>query len=637
MSDLRMVGARRRLPALDGLRAVGVLMVMAYHSGYDTPAGLALTGFFVMSGFLITWLLRNEQRATGTISLRRFYVRRVLRIFPAYYACIALSLVTLTLLGRAPTPEVVTSAVAYLMNYYNAFHHHPDVPFSHFWSLAVEEQFYLLWPMFLVVFLGRRRPQTIALALASIIVVVMEWRTFVFVSTYNTAYTYNAFDTRFDSLAVGCLLAICVEGQRFRRIVTAATSSAWYPFIPIALLLASQRGEGTYRYSVGLTFDSLLLGLFIVQVMALHKTRMWRWLQYPTVRYVGLISYPMYLWHLWGIGVGNKATFLPSGGRFVISVLVTVVAGAVSYHVIERPFLRLKKRFDYRWVHPQLAGSRPDEMRHSHRFAFGENWDRFLRVVDVQRIAEAERSLRQMVGHDLRNRRFLDVGSGSGLFSLAARRLGADVRSFDYDSVAVKCTAELKQRFYRDDPHWIVEQGSALDRTYVESLGTYDVVYAWGVLHHTGAMWQALENILRAVAPDGRLFVAISNDQGSWSARWRRVKQFYNSGPLGRTIVRSTFIPAFAVRNLASDLVWRRNPVQRYSQYKRNRGMSVLRDWVGWLGGYPFEVAKPEHVFEFLRDRGFVLQDLKTCGGSMGCNEFIFQRPTVHSGIPALV
>jgi 2-polyprenyl-3-methyl-5-hydroxy-6-metoxy-1,4-benzoquinol methylase len=263
------------------------------------------------------------------------------------------------------------------------------------------------------------------------------------------------------------------------------------------------------------------------------------------------------------------------------------------------------------------------------RFAFGKNWDRFLRVLTDERIAEAERSLREMLEvEDLRGRSFLDVGSGSGLFSLAARRLGARVRSFDYDPASVACTAELKQRYYPDDADWVVEQGSVLDQPYLESVGTVDVVYAWGVLHHTGAMWQALENVTSLVAAGGDLFLAIYNDQGSWSSRWRKIKRFYCSGLIGRATVCATFIPAAVARDLAADLVWRRNPIKRYAEYKRNRGMSVVHDWIDWLGGYPFEVAKPEQVFDFFRERGFTIRRMKTCGGSVGCNEFVFQRPS---------
>lgn len=263
------------------------------------------------------------------------------------------------------------------------------------------------------------------------------------------------------------------------------------------------------------------------------------------------------------------------------------------------------------------------------RFEFGENWRRFLSVLDDERIAAAERAIRAMLGVEhLRGCRFLDLGSGSGLSSLAARRLGAEVHSVDYDASSVACTRELRRRYVGgDDAGWTVERGSALDAAYLRSLGAFDVVYSWGVLHHTGAMWQALENVVDSVAPGGKLFVAIYNDQGSWSGRWARIKRFYNSGSLARSLVSATFIPAWVLRDLAADVVWRRNPVARYRSYKSGRGMSVMHDWVDWLGGYPFEYAKPEAIFDFYRDRGFELVKMKTAGGSMGCNEFVFRRP----------
>src|SRR5215467_14648711 len=153
------------------------------------------------------------------------------------------------------------------------------------------------------------------------------------------------------------------------------------------------------------------------------------------------------------------------------------------------------------------------------RFEFGKNWRRFLESVNDVRIQEAEQSLREMLRiKTLQGKSFLDVGSGSGLFSLAARRLGARVHSFDYDPHSVACTAELKRRFFEGDGMWSVETGSALDAGYLQSLGQFDVVYSWGVLHHTGDMWAGLDNVRLAVAPTGKLFIAIYNDMGSQSA-----------------------------------------------------------------------------------------------------------------------
>ena len=253
------------------------------------------------------------------------------------------------------------------------------------------------------------------------------------------------------------------------------------------------------------------------------------------------------------------------------------------------------------------------------RFQFGENWKRFLVLLDDDRIASAETSLSEMLDvEDLKGMRFLDIGSGSGLFSLAARNLGASVVSFDYDSQSVACTQELKRRYWSGSEEWKIEVGDALNSDYLESLGKFDVVYSWGVLHHTGDMWSALENLSPLVLPGGQIFIAIYNDQRWLSKYWGKIKRFYNSGLIGRWAVIGSHAPYFLMRQVVRTIITgsKRSP----------RGMAPWRDIIDWLGGYPFQVARPEEIFSFFMERNFFLKKMITVDGRHGCNQFVLRK-----------
>lgn len=277
-----------------------------------------------------------------------------------------------------------------------------------------------------------------------------------------------------------------------------------------------------------------------------------------------------------------------------------------------------------------VSRAHTEEVSRGERFEFGKNWSRFLTTLDDQRIAEAERAITGMLElPDLTGKRFLDIGSGSGLSSLAARRLGARVHSFDYDPHSVACTSELRRRYFPQDDSWKVEEGSALDADYIRSLGEFDIVYSWGVLHHTGEMWKALENAQIPVAAGGKLLLAIYNDTGSQAARWRWIKKTYNQLP---RLMKTPFAIAVSAPEEAKSLirsVVKGRPgeyIRTWTQYKQIRGMSHWHDLIDWVGGYPYEVAKPEEIFDFYRARGFTLTKLKCGAVGLGCNEFVFQK-----------
>jgi 2-polyprenyl-3-methyl-5-hydroxy-6-metoxy-1,4-benzoquinol methylase len=258
-----------------------------------------------------------------------------------------------------------------------------------------------------------------------------------------------------------------------------------------------------------------------------------------------------------------------------------------------------------------------NEIDSGERFAFGENWKNFLSVVSEQRIEEAELSLKEMLEVvDLKGKTFLDIGSGSGLFSLAAKRLGAKVMSFDYDPQSVACTKELKRRYFENDSDWRIEVGDVLNAEYLLGLGKFDIVYSWGVLHHTGSMWAALRNINLNVEKCGQLFIALYNYQPFASKYWTFVKKIYNKYPISRPL----FVFVHAIYPTFPSII-----IKLIQNSKYPRGMSIWYDLYDWLGGYPFEVSTPSEIFNFYKKNGYILKNLKTVGGRLGCNEYVFQ------------
>jgi len=261
------------------------------------------------------------------------------------------------------------------------------------------------------------------------------------------------------------------------------------------------------------------------------------------------------------------------------------------------------------------------------RFEFGRNWRNFLGHLDDARIASASETLLQMLHREtLEGTTFLDIGSGSGLMSLVAYLKGAKVMSFDFDPDSVACTRALKEKYAKGSNRWTVQHGDVLSDAFMKTLEPASIVYSWGVLHHTGSMWQAISNAAALVQPNGQFFIALYNDEGKSSQRWIVVKKLYNKTP--RALRWAILIPCL-LRLWGSTFVrdaLKGNPLKSWNDYDKNgRGMSAWHDLVDWVGGWPFEVATPAAVESFMAERGFK-REWERLDPSLGCNEFVFRK-----------
>jgi peptidoglycan/LPS O-acetylase OafA/YrhL len=342
--------ASAHIPGLDGLRAVAVGGVLLFHYGVLPfwAGGVGVSLFFVISGFLITHLLLKEYEQHGTISLRSFYVRRALRIFPAYYVFLAFSFILMRRLGQEADGKLFASAITYAIDYVEAIGHYRSTLISHSWSLAVEEQFYLLWPAALVLLLRRGANVLQNIAVAALAIVL--WRIALIAAGYS-AYIYYAFETRADYLLVGCAIAVGARSAWMDTVSSRLSAYGANPLLSLALCIALfVMPFARFGVSVGHTLMAVCLGAFLVQSICLSATPMWRWLEWEPVRYVGRISYPIYLYHQAATKLLPANLSLRWSVQLLVSGLITLALAMASYHIVERPFLQLKER----WARPSI-------------------------------------------------------------------------------------------------------------------------------------------------------------------------------------------------------------------------------------------------------------------------------------------
>ena len=346
---------RRNIPALDGLRGLAILLVVLDHYRLvaKTPSiniGLGATGvtlFFVLSGFLITWLLLEENRRFGDVSLKSFYQRRFLRIFPAFY-CMWLVQVALRLAAhKAPHWPEMTSAFFYYSNYYSGIYEPPARTMMFTWSLAVEEQFYLLWPSMFSWF--RSRLKALTRILAGLIVCALIFRVALYaLLPVKFLYLSSAFECRMDSMLLGCLAAVLIRRGALHRITAVICFHSCAPALTMGALAGTIAWEATapkpFAYTAGFSIVSILATILMIQLVTFHAAPAWKWIDAKPLRFVGLISYSLYLYHiLAGEVVRRVGERLPHFAQQLVELAAMLLVASLSYYIIERPLVRRKK------------------------------------------------------------------------------------------------------------------------------------------------------------------------------------------------------------------------------------------------------------------------------------------------------
>lgn len=346
-------------PALDGLRAIAILATIAVHAAFYLPgpwiklfpgAWIGVDIFFVLSGFLITRLLADEMRRNGRIGLGRFYIRRVLRLLPAYAVMLlAVVLFSVFVLHDRDVYTAALVSIGYIMNWSRAFAWFPQASLGHTWSLSMEEQFYIIWPTAFLLMRGRRP----LLWLGTLIAAMVAWRSFLAVGGSNPERLYNGFDTHADTLLIGCALAVARPGEKLRRM---AGRFAVVPVIALAAVLGGFTYRSPFVQTVGFSLAGLATAWVIVAAMEPGWVK--RALSVRPLVYTGKISYGLYLWHAPILIIGPR--YIP-GYPALLLIPASFAVAALSHAIVEKPFLRLKTRFEPSRQRMQVQEEMPGE------------------------------------------------------------------------------------------------------------------------------------------------------------------------------------------------------------------------------------------------------------------------------------
>ena len=355
------------IPGLDGMRAIAVLIVMIAHFGLShiIPGGFGVTVFFFISGFLITRLLLAENDKNGGIGLKNFYVRRFLRLLPALYFMLIVTTIGLRLLGAPPGLGETLAAATYTMNYYDlwlTFKNQPQVgPWGHLWSLAVEEHFYLLFPLILIGF--RNNLERALKASLAICALVLGWRLLAFYGLgFPGKYNYAASDARIDSIVYGCVLSLAMhvrpDAPILRRITGIWPVLAAFAVLVFCFLFRDEGFRQTWRYSLqGLALLVLFRNLYFWSPVSwTMKILEWR-----PMAWTGKISYGLYLWHIPIALYLDQYSPVEYGGvsYMVLAMALTYLISWASFQYVEKPVVRLRRKFGSHVVAPPAKTAIP--------------------------------------------------------------------------------------------------------------------------------------------------------------------------------------------------------------------------------------------------------------------------------------
>ncbi len=261
-----------------------------------------------------------------------------------------------------------------------------------------------------------------------------------------------------------------------------------------------------------------------------------------------------------------------------------------------------------------------EEINSGTRFGFGQNWKNFLGTLDNQVLVKAAQDIKEWTSQEsFQGKRIIDIGSGSGVHSFAFHSMGAkELLSFDYDNNSVEATRQMWVKA-GEPQNWKVMQGSVLDDNFMGSLGTFDMVYSWGVLHHTGEMWKAINNAVLQVADGGLFWIAIYQKGPNFDADLKLKKKYNNSSDFGKKIMVWKWIAKLMIKRMLK----LKNPFGWNE--KIDRGMNVYHDIIDWLGGLPYEVADKHEIVQFCETRGLNFLKAKEVPEG-GCSSYLFQK-----------